>query len=235
MSEVKRPGGETAKRISKVFFICDTSGSMLENGKIGELNNCLREALPHIKKIAKDTPGVEIQISVLTFDSSSKWVVQNQAIEKFVWSDLKANPDGETHFGAAFELLAMEMNSPSMPERGLPPLAVLITDGFASDNPKDGLNAYLSSKWGGKSSRRGIGIGKDADMSVLVKFINNNEIKPISANNPEQLAKAIKLVSTVALKSIVKPPTVLPGSALTPPTIPAGTIPSGTSAEDEVW
>ena len=223
--DVKRPGGETARRVSKVIFVCDTSGSMLEHGKIGELNNCLRESIPHIKKIADETPSAEIQISVMSFDNGAKWIVQNEAIKNFTWRDLKANPDGETHFSSAFELLAMEMNCPSMQERGFPPLAVLITDGLASDNPKVGLTAYLESRWGGKSVRYGIGIGKDADTGVLTKFINNVEIKPIAANNPEQLAKAIRFVSTLPLKRVSTPPVVgaTAPSTPTPVDTPVGT------------
>jgi len=202
--EKRRPGGEITKRPSKINVIADTSGSMDENGKIQELNNCMREAVPYLKKLDEDTPGAEIQISVMTFDESPKWVVQNEPIKDFVWKDLKANPNGETNIGQAFSMLAMEMSS-NMPERGYPPLIVVITDGMATDSYKKGLDEFLDTKWGQKSVRQAIAIGKDADISVLNKFINNSEIKPIKANNPEQLAKAIRFVSTVALKKVSTP------------------------------
>jgi uncharacterized protein YegL len=200
-----RPGGQTSKRESKIIMLCDTSGSMLENGKIDELNNCLRESLPHIKKINDETPNAEIQISVMTFDTQPAWIVQNQPVENFIWKDLKANPDGETNIGAAFSLLALELDSYTS-ERGFPPLIVVISDGMETDSYTSGLDQIFATKWGAKSVRHGIAIGRDADLSVLTKFINNVEIKPLQANSPERLAKAIRFVSTVALKRVSTPP-----------------------------
>lgn len=204
-NEKRRPGGETSKRASKVIFVCDTSGSMEDNSKINELNNCLREAVPHIKRLDEDTPSADIQICIMSFDDTPKWLSKDVLIKDFVWKDLKANSNGETNIGQAFSLLAMEMNSPSMPERGYPPLVVVITDGIATDAYKVGLDEFLNTKWGQKSVRQAIAIGKDADKSVLEKFINNSEIKPMLVNNPEQLAKAIRFVSTVALKKVSTP------------------------------
>ena len=228
-NEKRRPGGETSKRISKVIFLCDSSGSMQDNGKIHELNNCLREAVPHIKKIDEETASADIRISVMSFDDTPKWLVQDEPIKDFIWKDLKVNPNGETNIGQAFSMLAMEMNNPSMPERGFPPLVVVITDGMATDSYKIGLDEFLNTKWGQKSVRQSIAIGKDADVSVLNKFINNSEIKPILVSNPEQLAKAIRFVSTVALKKVSAPRA-------------GGTDPSpepepftGTSTDDDVW
>lgn len=203
--EKKRPGGETSKRISHVFFICDTSDSMNDDGKIAELNNCLRESVPHMKKLEEENPGVDVRINVMAFNTKASWIVQNIPIKDFVWNDLKAQSRGETNMGEAFSLLGVEMRSAAMPQRGFPPLAVVISDGQATDSYRAGLDEYLQSNWGAKSIRYAIAIGKDADQSVLQKFINHSEVKPIQANNPEQLAKAIRFVSTVALKKASEP------------------------------
>jgi len=240
MEEVnKRPGGQISKRTSKVIFVCDTSGSMLENGKIAELNSCLRESIPHIQKIADEATNAEIQISIMGFNNVPKWEEQNKPIKEFTWKDMKANPDGETNIGAAFDLLALEMNSPTMPERGYPPLVVVVTDGLATDNYTVGLQAFLQSKWGAKSVRYGIAIGKDADVSCLTKFINNAERKPIKANNPEQLAKAIRLVSTVVFKQVVAPPSTPPSAVPATPTASlvatAPVAPTAVETSSDVW
>ncbi|MEI6681650.1 MAG: VWA domain-containing protein [Bacteroidota bacterium] len=199
-----RPGGPTSKRVSRVYPLVDTSDSMNIDGKIGELNNCMRESVPHIRKIGEDNPVAEIQMSVLQFDTTAKWIHKDVPVNDFSWTDLRANPDGVTNMGEAFNLLAMEMES-SMPERGYPPLIILVTDGQATDSYKESLDKFLMTNWGKKSIRHAIAIGKDADHSVLNKFINNSEIKPIQVNNPEQLAKAIRFVSTVALKKVSSP------------------------------
>jgi len=223
----ERPGGSTSKRISQVYYACDTSESMSENGKITELNNCMRETIPHMQKLEDENPAVEIQVNVLAFNTNATWVIQNKPVKDFVWSDLEAKPGGETNVGDAFSLLEMQMKSPEMPERGYPPLVCLITDGYATDSYKPMLDAFLSTNWGHKSIKQAIAIGKDADVSVLTKFINNSEIKPIQANNPEQLAKAIRFVSTVALKKASVP------TGGTPPTPPAP--PADPEPGDDVW
>lgn len=203
--EKRRPGGIISKRESQVFLLCDLSGSMLDDGKITELNNCLREAVPHMKRLEDETPEVEIKISILGFNTKATWIAQNEPIKDFFWKDLNADADGLTNMGEAFSLMAMAMKSPDMPERGYPPLVVLISDGQATDSYKTDLDDYLHTNWGAKSIRYSIAIGKEADHSALQKFINNSELKPIMANNPEQLAKAINFVSTIALKRVSVP------------------------------
>lgn len=224
MKEI-RPGGSTSKRISQVYFACDTSESMLDFGKATELNNCMREVIPHMRKLEEENPAVEIQVNVLSFNTKATWVAQNIPVKAFVWTDLEAKPGGETNVGDAFSLLEMQMKSPDMPERGYPPLVTLITDGYATDSYKSMLDAFLNTNWGHKSIRQAIGIGKDADLGVLTKFINNSEVKPLQANNPEQLARAIRLISTVALKQ-ASLPTV--GTSPTPPELE-------TNPSDDVW
>ncbi len=227
MSKEIRPGGATSKRTSQVYFACDTSESMIDNGKMSELNNCMREAIPHMRKLEEENPAVEIQVNVLSFNTKASWVVQNKPVKDFVWNDLEAKPGGETNVGDAFSLLEMQMKSPEMPERGYPPLICLFTDGYATDSYKPMLDAFLGTNWGRKAIKQAIGIGKEAETSVLNKFINNSEIKPIQANNPEQLAKAIRFVSTVALKKASVP---TGGTTPTPPAPPVDTDPS-----DDVW
>jgi uncharacterized protein YegL len=198
---------------------------MLDFGKATELNNCMREVIPHMRKLEEENPAVEIQVNVLSFNTKATWVAQNIPVKAFVWTDLEAKPGGETNVGDAFSLLEMQMKSPDMPERGYPPLVTLITDGYATDSYKSMLDAFLNTNWGHKSIRQAIGIGKDADLGVLTKFINNSEVKPLQANNPEQLARAIRLISTVALKQ-ASLPTV--GTSPTPPELE-------TNPSDDVW
>ena len=204
---------------------------MMDFGKITELNNSGREAIPHIRKLEEENPGVEIRISVLKFNTTAEWIVMNKPISEFKWIDIEAVQDGLTNVGQAFELLALFMNSKDMPERGFPPLVCLVTDGRATDSYKASLEAFLATRWGGKSIRQAIAIGQGADLSLLNKFINNVEIKPLQANNPEALAKAIRFVSTVALKQVSEPTkkdTTEPESAPIDPV-------SGGGSEDDVW
>jgi len=93
-----------------------------------------------------------------------------------------------------------------MPNRGLSPVLVLISDGQPTDDYASGLKELMEQPWAKKAVRISIAIGQDAELEVLQKFIGNNEIKPLQANNPESLVNYIKWVSTVILKEVSNPP-----------------------------
>ncbi len=43
-----------------------------------------------------------------------------------------------------------------------------------------------------------VGIGRDADLEVLERFMGSSETGPVTANNPEQLVRMIRWASTHA-------------------------------------
>jgi len=116
-----------------------------------------------------------------------------------------------TDMGAAMKLLSEELLIPPMPERALPPVIVLISDGLPTDNFKLELQNFMKLPWAKKAVRLAIAIGADADLKTLQDFINHSEIKPLKANNPEQLTKFIRWMSTVVLKAVSDPPSKLEG------------------------
>jgi hypothetical protein len=132
-------------------------------------------------------------------------------------------------------MVADQLKIPPMTDRALPPVLVMISDGQPTDSFEKGLQKLMDEPWGKKAVRIAIAIGKDADQSVLQKFIGHNEIKPLQANNPEALVNYIKWVSTAVLKSASSPASqaaaATPAGAATPPPIPvaapAGTPPVG--------
>ena len=79
-----------------------------------------------------------------------------------------------------------------------------------------------------------VAIGQDADTSALERFIGNPEIKPVRANNPEQLTRFIRWASTAVLKSASAPASqALPGAANVPvPPLPAD---PGAGSDVDVW
>ena len=44
-----------------------------------------------------------------------------------------------------------------------------------------------------------IGIGRDADLDSLKRFIGHSEINPVRADNPDQLVSYLRWASTVAI------------------------------------
>ncbi|MCL6557469.1 MAG: VWA domain-containing protein [Firmicutes bacterium] len=205
-----RPGGELATRPLHFIWIVDCSGSMNINGKIQELNFAIKEALPHMKKIAEENPFAQVFVRAITFSSGAQWHIPVTPLEEFSWVDLSA--DGVTDLGRALTMVADELKIPPMTERALPPVLVLVSDGQPTDDYASGLKTLMDQPWGKKAVRIAIAIGQDADYEVLQKFIGNPEVKPLQANNPETLVKYIRWVSTAVLKAASAPASQPAGS-----------------------
>lgn len=200
----KRPGGQLATRPLHFIWMADASGSMKEDGKIQALNMAIREAIPHMQKVASENPNAQVLVRAIKFASGAQWhISQPTAVDDFKWVDVKA--DGVTDLGKALSMVADQLKIPPMTDRALPPVLVLISDGQPTDSFEKGLKKLMKQPWGKKAVRIAIAIGKDADYGVLQKFIGHNEIKPLQANNPESLVNYIKWVSTAVLKSASSP------------------------------
>ena len=199
-----RPGGELATRPLHFIWIVDCSGSMSEDGKIQSLNNAIREALPHMKKEADQNPNARVLCRAVKFSSGAQWhISQPTELEKFQWTDLQAS--GVTDMGRAFAMVAEQLRIPPMEDRALPPVLVLLSDGQPTDDYASGLQTLLGQPWGKKAVRIAIAIGNDADHSVLQRFIDHPEMKPLQANNPDALVNFIKWASTAVLKAASSP------------------------------
>ena len=197
-------GGEISARPLHFIWIADCSGSMNAEGRIQSLNTAIRETLPSMVEVANDNVQAKIFVRTIKFSSNVEWVnTQPIPIEDFSWTDLTAA--GETDMGKALEMLAEQLKIPPMDERALPPVLVLVSDGQPTDDFNRGLAALNNVPWGKKAVRLAIAIGTSADISVLKKFIGNDEIEPLVATNPEKLTRYIKWASTEVLKADSSP------------------------------
>lgn len=202
---VRRPGGQLSTRPLHFIWICDCSGSMAISGKIQALNRAIREAIPHMQEAATDNPNAQVFVRAVRFSDGAQWhVAQATPVESFQWSDLYA--EGLTDMGKALALVAEQLKTPPMTDRALPPVLVLISDGQSTDDFATGLQLLINQPWGKKAARIAIAIGHDVDYEVLQKFIGHSEIKPLQANQPEDLIRQIKWVSTVVLEAASAPP-----------------------------
>jgi uncharacterized protein YegL len=208
---MSRPGGQLANRPLHFFWVVDCSGSMAGD-KIQSLNTAVKDALPEMKRVAAENPNAQVLVRVLAFSQGARWIVANPTpLEQFTWTDLST--DGCTDMGAALREVATQLRVPPMPERALPPVVVLVSDGQPTDNFDGGLSAFMKEPWGKKAVRIAIAIGRDCDRSVLQKFIDHPELKPLEANSSQDLAKQIRWASTVGLQVASSPPSQLTGSA----------------------
>src|SRR5581483_995864 len=94
---------------------------------------------------------------------------------------------------------------PPMPERALPPVLVLISDGQPTDDFEPALRDLLALPWGAAAVRAAIAIGEDADHEILQRFIGRGDMRPLRAHNPEALVNQIRFISTAVLQSASAP------------------------------
>jgi uncharacterized protein YegL len=143
-------------------------------------------------------------VRAIKFSDKSHWhISQPTDVHDFKWTGLSA--DGVTDMGHALTEVAKALDVKNMPERGLPPVLVLVSDGQPTDDFNSGLQALMNQPWGKKSVRIAVAIGDDADLDVLQKFIGHTELKPLVATNAPDLVRKIKWASPVPLKAASNP------------------------------
>ncbi|MCB9551089.1 MAG: VWA domain-containing protein [bacterium] len=197
------PGGPIARRPLHFIFIADCSLSM-GGAKIQSLNHAIREAIPHMREVATGNPNAEVLVRAIRFSAGAQWhVAQPTPVDVFEWQDLSVN--GMTDMGQALRLAGDALRTQSMPERALPPVLVLISDGQPTDDFDGGLRALMGEAWGKKAVRIAIAIGEDADRAVLKRFIGHAELEPLLAHNAQDLVDYIRWASTAVLKAASAP------------------------------
>lgn len=213
MPQSIRPGGKVDSLPLHFVWIADCSMSMAQDGKIQSLNQAIREAVPHMRRVDDENPRGRILVRSLAFDTNARWH-QGQPVDvhSFQWKDLQAR--GKTAMGAALEKVGRAFEVDKMPQNALPPVLVLVSDGQPTDSFKAGYREMMSRPWCQKAVRMAISIGRDADEGVLRKFIGRGqEVGPLQANNPEQLAEQIEWVSTEVVRAASAPKSRLAGQS----------------------
>ena len=196
------PDGQIARKKLHFFWIADCSDSM-RGKKIATLNQAIREAIPEVQKAVAQYPQVEIFMRAIKFSDDASWHIGPEPvpIEAFVWPDLETS--GLTSTAQAIRLLAGELSMERMPRRGLPPVCILISDGFCTD-PRDEYESAIAElgkiPWGVKAVRLAIAIGDESEYNEaeLLRFVNQDQIGLLKAHSPEELVSFIKWASVSA-------------------------------------
>jgi uncharacterized protein YegL len=194
--------GEVAKRNLHFFWLIDNSGSMYGQ-KIATLNTAVNEAVEAVKNALAAHSEINILMSAIKFSNDASWHIGPEPvqIEDFKWQDLSA--DGCTATSQAINLLCEELDVEKMSRRAVPPVCILVSDGFCTDSPEEyqaAIDRLNRLPWGKKAVRLVIAIGQDSeyDEAELLKFTNHKEIGVLKAETPEELVNYIKWASTTA-------------------------------------
>ena len=179
-----------------IFFLIDTSGSM-KGKKMGELNTVMEELIPEIRRVGE--ADTEVKVAVLTFSTDVRWMYSTPIpIEDFEWARLRAN--GVTSMGAAFKELSLRMsrnsflNSPSL---SFAPVIFLMTDGYPSDDYREGLKELQSNSWYKFGLKAALGIGQEANDNILAEFTGSKDTV-VHAYSGGQLAQMIKIIAVTS-------------------------------------
>lgn len=145
------PGGEMSSRPLHFIWMVDCSGSMYGE-KIQMLNTAIKETIPDMRNVASENATAKVLVRVLKFSNGAQWQSATPIeVDKFNWTDIEA--EGLTDMGKALTMVAEQLKTPPMPERALPPVLVLISDGQPTDDFNKGLDLLMKEPWGKKSSK----------------------------------------------------------------------------------
>ncbi|GHV52710.1 hypothetical protein FACS1894216_09340 [Synergistales bacterium] len=193
--------GDPVKRQLHFFWLIDCSASM-RGKKIETLNQAIREAVPAVRMAAESRP-VNVLMRAIKFSTVAQWHVGPGAvpIDNFVWQPIEAG--GNTSTAKAIDLLCGELAVDKMRKKAVPPVCVLISDGFCTDTEEEFAKAIKkinSIPWGKKAIRLVIAIGDDDsyDENALLKFCNQPDTGVLKADSPEKLVEYIRWASTIA-------------------------------------
>ncbi len=192
-----------ARRQLHVILALDCSGSM-RGDRIASLNYALRTTLPELRNVADENPEIDVRLRVLRFSTEATWHVGDPVpIADARWSDLSA--EGETSMGAALHEIGRALTKDAMQGRQLPPVVVLASDGYPTDDWEAGLAAFFAADHAQAAIRLAIAIGGEADMEVLERFIRHPTLRPLRANNASDLVRHIKWATTAPVKVASSP------------------------------
>lgn len=192
---------EVVKRELVVFYVLDTSGSMNDDGKIGILNEAMRETTNVLTDIAKSNSDAELKIAVLQFNSGAQWVTEDGPVylEDFTWDDLSAG--GLTDVGEALKELYDKMSRETFlkSETGqFLPIVIFMSDGYPTDNWEKKLAELKNTnKWFARATKIGFALGEEADEKILARIVGNPEAV-VKTNDMVLFKKLIRFVSATA-------------------------------------
>jgi len=182
-----------------VYLLLDTSSSMF-----GAPIQAVQQGVHLIHRELLNNPhAIEtVYLSVITFDSTARQIVQLTSVEAFTPPTLKA--EGNTALGAAITLLNEALDRELHPnvegrKGDYRPLVFVLTDGAPTDawkEPVAKLKARTTHKLG---SLVALGCGPNANVTLLKEF--TNDVIKMSDISPDSLQQFFKWVSSSIQKT----------------------------------
>lgn len=215
MFDPKKFTTPTAKPLPVVLLL-DVSSSM-SGDKIENLNKAVKDMLDTFAQ--EEKMETEILVSVITFGNQVELHVPYTKASKVLWKDLHAN--GMTPMGTALKMAKamIEDKSTTLGKFRIPQV-ILISDGQPNDEWESPLENFIKEGRSSKCFCWAMGIGNDADVSVLEKFIsqtpyiaNDTKNRVFKANEAKEIHKFFRLLTMQVLsRSRSVNPNIVPAS-----------------------
>ena len=178
-----------------IIYVIDTSWSM-GGRKIEAVNRAMHELERLLCDEAKKNPLADVKVRILAFNNEKAYwhLKERTSAESFKYEDI-VSVEGGTPFGSALDKIA-EALSDNDSIRGLPPIIVVMSDGWPTDAWEVSLESLLSTPWGKKATKIAIAIGKEPDKEILAQFTGDPSLV-LTANDTGTLVEYIKWSSTL--------------------------------------
>lgn len=194
-----------SKRVKTIFCLLDCSGSMNNDGKIGALNQAMRDSIQELKAKSNTNTSAIIKLAVIVFSSNSYWLYDMpiDAVDFPDWEDLKAG--GVTDLGDAL----IRLNAKLTKEKGgfmhekaasFAPAFILISDGQPTDDWDTPMTALKNNKWFSYGDKIALAVGDCAQdeesLKVMESFTGNSDAI-VRVDDSETMIRMIRFVTMV--------------------------------------
>lgn len=192
-----------------VVLLLDVSTSM-SGEKIDNLNDAVEKMISTFSE--EEKIETEILVSVITFGNEVKLHIPFTKASSIQWAPLEAN--GMTPMGTALKMAkTMIEDKETTPSRAYRPTIVLVSDGQPNDSWESPLDEFTSGGRSSKCDRMAMAIGRDADETVLKRFIEGTPHELFTAETAGQLHEFFQRVTmSVTTRTQSKNPNEVPAS-----------------------
>ena len=201
------------QRTGKTVFQDGKNWEIVEGGttRIQLLNEAVHKMVITLTK--EETLGTEFLVSMVSFGEKAELYLSPTAARNVNWTDLVTH--GETPLGAALtvakELIEDKERTPS---RAWRPAVILVSDGKPTDCWEDALRDFIASGRSSKCDRVAMAIGKEADTSMLSRFIAGTGHELFQADQAEEIHEFFKRVTmSVVSRTLSKDPNLVPSDS----------------------
>ena len=194
-----------AKQKLNVLLLVDTSTSM-HGKRIDQVNKAIKEIIYYLKNLQVENTNVDFYMSIMTFDTTAKWVDNKISInvDDYDFKDIKAK--GQSNLHLAYDELAKVLKKESqggiMPDfGGIAPIILLLSDGHPSKSCKKNLLELKKLPWFNVALKYGLAIelNDTKTKNILRDFVDHNG-EVIECYDSRLLKQIIKIIVLTASK-----------------------------------